>query len=183
MNNTEEKTEKIRESARRHFSEALETYKAFASELHNFDRKFFDFRIALSGFLGIILTIVFTNKESFSFCFPIAITVVFILSFVFLLYEIWDEGRNKMKNMNSWERTVILHNILNSAVQRGEGDYAKEVVKIVTQENKIIKAMIEKQPVDKIIDTISQKRKWNWGFFIWGLLTLSVPFLFLLELL
>jgi len=33
----------IRESARRHFTEASETYKAFASELRSLDRKFLIF--------------------------------------------------------------------------------------------------------------------------------------------
>src|SRR3989344_3451895 len=128
-----EKKEKVRESARRHFFEALETYKAFAKELQSFDRKFFDFRIAFTGFLGVILTIVFSNKENFSFCFPIAIVGVFIFSFVLLLYEIWHEGENKMQNMNSWERTLTLHNILNSAVQRSMDSYATQVVKTLEQ--------------------------------------------------
>lgn len=173
----------IRESARRHFTEALETYKAFASELQSFDRKFFDFRIALTSFLGIILTIVFSNKESFSCYFLISIVGVFIFSFILLLYEIWQEGKNKMQNMNFWERTLILHNILNSAAQREMDSYIAQVVKTLNQENKIMKAMEENKSVEEIVDMINQKRRWNWGFFVWSLLTLSVPILFLIELL
>lgn len=182
-NITEGNKEKIRESARKHFFEALETYKAFANELQTFDRKFFDFRIAFTGFLGVILTIIFLNRENFSCFFPIAVIVVFIFSFILLLYEIWDEGKNKMKNMNSWERTITLYNILNSAAQRNMDSYATQVVKVIKEENKVVKAMKENKSIDEITDLINQKRKWNWEFFVWSLLAASIPILFLIELL
>jgi|SRR3989344_1437190 len=175
--------EKVRESTRGHFFEALETYKAFAQELQAFDRKFFDFQIAFTGFLGVILTIVFSNKEDFSFCFPIAIIAIFISSFILLVYEIWYEGKKKMQNLNSWEHTLTLYNILNSAAQEDMDSYATQVIKILEQENKVIKAMREGRSVEEIADLINQKRKWNWEFFVWSLLALSVPILFLIELL
>lgn len=185
MQETEDNNPKreIRESARRHFFEELETYKTIVNELQVFDRKFFDFRIAFTGFLGIILTIIFSNKENFSCYFPITVVGVFIFSFFLLLYEIWDEGKNKMQNLDFCERTVILHNILNSAAQRNLDNYMKDVLKIIEQENKIIKAMKESKSVEDIVKLISQKRKWDWHFFVWSLLALSVPILFLIELL
>lgn len=185
MQETEDNKQKkeIRESAKRHFLEELETYKTSVTELQVFDRKFFDFRIAFTGFLGIILTIIFSNKENFSCYLPITVVGVFIFSFLLLLYEIWSEGKDRMQNLNFWERTVTLDNILNCAVQRNLDNYTKEVVKILEQENKIMKAMKENKSVEDIVNLVSQKRKWDWHFFVWSLLALSVPILFLIELL
>lgn len=179
--NNQEK--EIGESAKKHFLEELETYKVSVNELQIFDRKFFDFRIAFTGFLGIILTIIFSNKENFSCYFPITVVGVFLFSFFLLLYEIWDEGKDKMQNLNFWERTTILNNILNCAVQRNLDNYAKDVFKTLERENEILKAMNEKKSIEEIVGMISQKRKWDWHFFVWSLLALSVPILFLIELL
>lgn len=173
---------KIKESAKRHFNEALEMAKSFARDLQVFDRKFFDFRIAFVGFLGVILTIVFANTIAFSCFFQSTVVIVFIISFFFLLHEIWIEGIEKMRNLNIQERKLILHNILNSAVQRNKREYAEQVVKILEVENKIIQAMNANRSIDEIVSSIIRERKWNWGFFVWSLLALSVPIMFLVEL-
>ena len=133
--------------------------------------------------MGIILTIVFSNKEDFSFFFPIVIVAVFIFSFTLLIHGIWYEGKEKMQNLNSWERTLAPYNILNSAVQKDMGSYATKVITTLEQENKVIKGMREGKSVEEIADLINRKRKWNWEFFVWSLLALSVPILFLIELL
>jgi len=88
-----------------------------------------------------------------------------------------------MQNLNSWERTLAPYNILNSAVQKDMGSYATKVITTLEQENKVIKGMREGKSVEEIADLINRKRKWNWEFFVWSLLALSVPILFLIELL
>jgi len=75
------------------------------------------------------------------------------------------------------------YNILNSAVQKDMGSYATKVITTLEQENKVIKGMREGKSVEEIADLINRKRKWNWEFFVWSLLALSVPILFLIELL
>ena len=99
-----------------------------------------------------------------------------------MLHEIWIEGIEKMRNLNIQERKLILHNILNSAVQRNKREYAEQVVKILEVENKIIQAMNANRSIDEIVSSIIRERKWNWGFFVWSLLALSVPIMFLVEL-
>src|SRR3989344_3088268 len=174
ISNDNEKTVKVKESTRRHFFEALETYKAFANELQIFDRKFFDFRIAFTGFLGVILTIVGSNRDEFSCYFLVATVIVFIISFFLLLYEIWHEGKNKMQNMNSWERTLILYNVLNSSAQRNMDSYTTQVIEILEKENKVIQSMKENKSIEEIVGIINRKRKWGVRFFIWSILALSV---------
>ena len=88
-----------------------------------------------------------------------------------------------MQNLNSLERTLAPYNILNSAVQKDMGSYATKVITTLEQENKVIKGMREGKSVEEIADLINRKRKWNWEFFVWSLLALSVPILFLIELL
>ena len=56
--------------------------------------------------------------------------------------------------------------------------YAIQAVQALEKENKVIQAMKQNKSIEEIVRMINQNRKWNWGFFVWGLLALSIPILF-----
>lgn len=173
----------IKEYTKKQLDSSIEIAKTFDTGLESFSKRFFDFRIALTGFLGVILTIIFSNREDFSFYLPVAVVIVFIFSVVLLLYELFKEGGRRMQDLNQSERTLILHNILYSAVQGNLTNYIADASMALTKEHKIGQAMKNGKTVEEIISLISYNRKWDLNLILWSLLTLSVPVIFLLELL
>lgn len=173
----------ITEYTKRQLDSSIEIAKTFTTDLESFSKKFFDLRIALTGFLGVILTIIFSNGEDFSSYLPIVVMTVFILSVFLLLYELFKEGDRRMKSLNQSERTLILHNILYSAVQGNLTQYIADASKALVKEHKIGQAMKEGKTVEEIISLIGYNRKWDLNLILWILLTLSVPVIVLGELL
>jgi hypothetical protein len=176
--------EDAKESTQRDFDNAVKLAEIFRAGVFNLDRKLFDFKMAFAGFLGIVLTIIFTNLSDFNIWFPRLILVVTFLTFVTLFFEIWREAQDKVTNLDEWENEVIMMaNIRHIGVLRSDARrYGLEAEKRNSENNKLYQAMKAGKTLEEIIKELGSHTKWRINMAWWGILFISVPVIFLFGL-
>lgn len=169
-----------KESTQRDFDNAVKLAEIFREGVSSLDRKLFDFKMAFAGFLGIVLTIIFTNLSNFNVWFPRLILAITFLTFVTLFFEIWREAQDKVTKLDEWENEVVMMaNIRHVGVLRSDvRHYGLEAEKRHSEKNKLYQAMKAGKPLEDIIKELGSHTKWKPNMAWWGILFVSVPIIF-----
>lgn len=173
----------IKEITRRDHVQAIESLQIFKADVDFLDREFFDFQIAFTGLLGISLTIIFSNIDYFSLWFLIIILAVTLLTFSSCIYNICVEAKGKFKALEVMERSALLAKIRNiAAIHKEFAQYGVEAEKIHSEDDKLFQAMKGCKKMEEILKELTIKREWKLYVFWWSALILSVPILFIFQL-
>jgi len=146
-----------------------------------FYENFLKVKLGFLAFVGVIFTVIFSRIEDFScrflFCFLIIIFVIFLL----FIWGLWFKLQDINRAIEKQHRRTVLAKIRDIATKDNLENYGKEAERLLIEEDKIRQAMQEKKLIEEIIK-YKKNIRWKIEFALWALLFLSIPFLFLLEL-
>ncbi len=151
------------------------------------ERDFFNFKLALVTFIGIIFTIVFSKASDFDWIFSTLLLAVTICSFLLL----WDSFRLSFKDVSSAFRRsceiILIHQIsdhLKVLPKETQDKYEKELKekyqKIIS--NKILPALQVYKSIEEIFKENIAQSTWQFNFYLWLILLLLIPFLFIFKI-
>lgn len=167
-------------STQKDFENAVKLAEIFREGASNLDRKVFDFKLAFAGFLGILLTIIFTNISSFNNWFPKTILILTLLTFISLFFEIWQESQDKYAKVDEWDNEVVMMaNIRHIGVLRPDvRKYGLEAEKRHSENNKLYQAMKDGKTLEDIVEELGTHIRWKLNMAWWGILFIGVPVIF-----
>jgi hypothetical protein len=180
--NEEEKQKMITET-RKDFDDAAENSKLFM-QLLDFDKVFFQIKLAFVSLVGVVFTIVFSKKEIFSNKFLLYLVIVTLAAFILLIIELWIKVYNENKVIDHSYKSLILKKIRHlCAIRNGDFlNYAQKAEQLLIQDNDVEQAMRGNKSIDEI--TKYKRGKFYIASLIfWSLIFISVPTLFLLSIL
>lgn len=148
-----------------------------------FFESFLKIKLALLSFIGVIIAIVFANRTDFSANFLIILIIISILSFVQLSFELLRTFVDRIGSIKKQYRRTILAKIRHIAMLRKFFfDYGQHAEGLLSQEDKIEQKMLNKESLNEIVKYHGDKFYWFF-FILWLLILISVPVLFLFEIL
>jgi len=174
--------EKIK-TAEKDFLYYVDNLKLFLEYQEKFFDSFLNIKLAFLTFVGIIITIVFNQKDNFSRQFLIILVSILIISFIFLVIDLLVKFLDTTNAIKKQHKRTMLAKIRHIAIMRGTfKEYGSRAEELLTQEEKTEQKMLNNESLKEII-----KYPRNILpviiFILWLLIIISVPTLFLLEIL
>ncbi len=168
--------------AKKEFSEKAENYKMLLEYREKFFETFLKIKLSFVAFLSVILTIIFSKSDGFSNNFKIFYYIIIAISFIFLIIDLWIEINDKKNALKEQYRRVILSKIRHIATLEPDKfiDYGKRSEELLIQDNIVREKMLNKNSIDEILK-YKDGIFWLIEFWIWSILFLIIPLLFLLE--
>jgi hypothetical protein len=165
------------------FDDARANRKFLEEEKRQFESNFLQVKIAFAAFAGIVLTIVFGDRNKFPHSFMVVLICITFLTFLILMIELWRELLERQKSIKRQNENVILAQINRIALSNKDrfSSYGKEAVKEILDRDKVATAMGKNIPLHTILETLSYNADWQFYFFlVWTVLILSLPALLFL---
>lgn len=147
-----------------------------------FFESFLKIKLSLISFVGVVIAIVFANRADFSENFLVILIVVSILSFVLLAFELLRTFVDRIGAIKKQYLRTILAKIRHIAMQKNLSNYGQCAEELLLQEDKIKQKMLNRVPLSEIVKYHGDKFYWP-IFILWLLILISVPVLFLFEIL
>lgn len=184
---------KLSDIAKKDHSSFVEIHKDFLSFTEKTITDFLTVKMAFLAFLGVVFSIAI-NDPGYSYFFKIVYVIIAILSFLLLLDDLWQKFKCHSNSINISKRDAILCNIRYSAAACAEKEKNLEVrlkflkigadaEQMINQENMIHTLVTQGQSAKEILEKVQRKGLWKLDFILWSFLFLSMPLLFLMELL
>ena len=183
------------EEVKKEFDEAKSDAKYFRQIQEKRLAEFWQTKKVFLAFVGVVFTMVFTQKSLFELSFGINfITIYLFFSSCALLLVIdghWQGLKDISRTMNEQIIKTTSKNIRYAAIIEKNPDnrdkfynYASDAESMLKSNHTITQEMLEDEPLKKIInDKIQKGREWKPSFWLWCFIFFSVPFLFLLKIL
>lgn len=147
-----------------------------------FDTTFLNIKLAFLAFISVIVTIIFQNKNSFSWDFIFTLSIILLFLFVFVIIELIVKYHDVTSAMEKQSRRTGLAKIRHIAtLDASFNDYGKRAEELLIQEDTFTQKMKNRESISDIL------RQPNINihtilFVAWLILFLSVPIIFLLEI-
>lgn len=158
-----------------------EIYKFVYQEQRKEEELQWKIKLSFIAFIGVLLSIVFANRQNFSDIFLSLLSILVCTSFIILIFELILSVKNTHTALIQQDRKVALAKIRHIASLEPELDeYGKEAESLLITEESERNLMKKGLPLSTII-----KPKINYLFFIffilWLLLYLSLSLLLFFE--
>lgn len=166
--------------------------------IEEFDAQFFRVKIGVMTFIGVIFTIIFSRddfqiKLGMRYFFTVLLSITF-LAFILLIHDLWRQFKHYNEDLKNKSRRACLCNIRHASMiekcypsshsnQEKFVNYAQEAFNLKEKDHEILQDMKNNEPIEDILEKRTPELLWRFNFFVWSVIFLSIPVLFLLKLL
>lgn len=157
-------------------------------KLMSYQETFFDnflkIKLAFLTFNGIIISIVFANKNDFSQSFLFLLVLVFVFLFMLLVIDLYLTFKDITHAIKNQYKITLLAKIRHIAKLRGNvlEKYGERAEELLIQENKVEQKMLNNESISEII-RYPRNFFSNFIFIVWLIILAGTPILFLFEVL
>ncbi len=146
------------------------------------------------AFIGVLFSIILSNRNEYTKIFLMILSIILFLSFLLLIDDLWVRFKWHEKNIKEQEEKLILHGIRQAATVKLKNAIEEDDIKKfsncgsdaedrISRKERISELIQRGENTDNIVKQMKAKRSWKLDFILWVVLFLSVPILFLLEIL
>jgi hypothetical protein len=146
-----------------------------------FYENFLKIKLGFLAFLGVVLAIVFSDTSKFSCDFLFCFLSIVFTTFLLLVASLLMKSQDIYKTLKEQYRRVMLSKVRDIATKDRLEKYREEANNLLTDEDQIRQEMYKNEPIEKIIK-YKENYGWRMELVVWAIIFLSVPILFLLEL-
>ncbi|KKT74397.1 MAG: hypothetical protein UW71_C0025G0005 [Parcubacteria group bacterium GW2011_GWB1_44_7] len=171
--------------AEKEFKEKANKFELLYEYAEKFDASFLNIKLGFLAFVGIIFTLAFSARENFTNCFFLALSTILLAIFILFISELYIQSRDlDIATKKQLRRTVLAKIRHIATIENSLESYGIEAERLLIEEDRIRSAMRAGNKIEDIVRDDDNGRIRFWVLFVsWTILFLSLPTLFLLELL